>query len=223
MHEPFGVNLLGDHAIAFCETKKRHHLRLQVGWKSRMRLRRQDRRFEPTITRYAHCCQIKLIAIVDSLDAHADLPKHIERGEQRVPRKSFEHQVAIRRRSSERPSARNNAVGHHGVLNTLQRFNAFDDEPWRTGTADARAHRVEHIGEVDNLGLARRRFNNRLTSRKHRRRHDVRGAGHSRAKRSTEKHRRAAQTIGCFSNDVTILKSNPRVDARRLRIWTSPN
>ena len=46
------------------------------------------------------------------------------------------------------------AVAHHAMDNGMELFHAFDSHDGRTGANNLGAHLVEHVSEIDDLGLA---------------------------------------------------------------------
>ena len=78
-----------------------------------------------------------------------------------------EHELEVRRVESahgDRPAGERagdderaglDAVADDAVLDGVQRLDALDGDGGRAAAVDARAHRVEEVDEVDDLGLAR--------------------------------------------------------------------
>ena len=56
--------------------------------------------------------------------------------------------------SSQRPGARDDPVGYCVVRGGAQLFNAGDLESGRSDPVDVRAHRNQHLAEVDDFRLA---------------------------------------------------------------------
>ena len=93
------------------------------------------------------------------------------------------------------------AVAHHAMGNGMELFHAFDSHDGRTGAYNLGAHLVEHVGEIDNLGLAGGIVDNRGALCAHRGHDEVLGrtdAG------ELERDGGTAQTLGRISVDVTV-------------------
>ena len=61
--------------------------------------------------------------------------------------------VTAGRGGGEGPRARGDPVGDDGVLDGREPLDPLDHETRRAGARDPRAHRDEHLGDVDDLGL----------------------------------------------------------------------
>ena len=154
MHVAVGVDALGDHADAVGERHQRHPLRLQVGREARVRLRRDVGR-----------------------RAGASAPGRAA-GSRSSPRpRSMRDARAAHRRSSSavrcsgrQPSTRTRAAGDRArrrryVPASMRSGITGDSAPCSASTpsismrrradaVDLRAHRVQAVAEVDDLGLA---------------------------------------------------------------------
>ena len=93
------------------------------------------------------------------------------------------------------------AVAHHAMGNGMELFHAFDSHDGRTGANNLGAHLVEHVSEIDDLGLAGGIVDNRGALCAHRGHDEVLGrtdAG------ELERDGGTAQTLGRISVDVTV-------------------
>ena len=93
------------------------------------------------------------------------------------------------------------AVAHYAMGNRMQLFHALDGHDRRTRADNLGAHLVEHVGEIDNLGLASGIVDNRGALCAHRGHDEVLGrtdAG------ELERNGGTAQTLGRISVDVAV-------------------
>ena len=74
---------------------------------------------------------------------------------QRLRPRALGRDLAAGDRAGDEEGAGLDAVGQHFVVRAVQALDAFDDQRRGAGALDLRAHRVEAIGEVDDLGFLR--------------------------------------------------------------------
>ena len=103
------------------------------------------------------------------------LRKHVERGLQQFRTRVLQQHVAAGHGDRHGIGAGLDAVGQHGVARAVQLGDALDDDTPGAGAGNARAHLVEAIGDVGDLGLLRRVLDHGRAVGE-RRRHD-RGVG----------------------------------------------
>ena len=114
-------------------------------------------------------------AALGDLDVAAGLLERAQRSTQVLGDAADDLDVAARRRGGEGPGAGRDAVGDDGVLGRGERLDAVDGDAGRAGALDAGAHRDEHLGDVDDLGLLGDVVDRRRAARQHRRGEDVLG------------------------------------------------
>ena len=88
----------------------------------------------------------------------------------------------------------------------MQRRDAFDDDAIAAGAGDSRAHRNEAVGEVADLRLAGRVFQNRRPVRQGRRHHQILGPGH----RDDIEHEACPRQTRRLGVDVTVIEIDLR-------------
>ena len=89
-------------------------------------------------------------------DLGAGLRQHVERRLQQLRPRVLQQHVAAGHRHRHRIGAGLDAVGQHAVARAVQLRHALDHDARRAGAGDLGAHLVEAIGDVGDLGLARR-------------------------------------------------------------------
>ena len=149
MHEAVLENRLGDARDALGARHQRHELRLQIGREGRKRRRLDvDRRDAGAIARDAQ-------ALVCLGHAHARQGHHVQRRLQDVGARAGERHVAAGHRHGHRIGARLYAVGHDRMMRAMERGHALDLDRRLARAGDARAHFIEALREIDDLGFAR--------------------------------------------------------------------
>ena len=96
-------------------------------------------------------------------------------------------------RARHQKRARFDPVGNDVVFGAVQFLHAFDDQTARARAFDLRAHLVQEIRQIDDLGFLRRSFDHRHAFGQNRRHHDVVGAENRRAEFALQVDDRAGQ------------------------------
>jgi hypothetical protein len=111
----------------------------------------------------------------EGLDLHAHPAQLVELHlEVRGVRVLDEH-VPAGRGGGHQEGAGLDAVRHHRPLDGLEPLHALDDDAARAGAHHARAHRVQHVGDGDDLGLPGRVLDDRDALGQHGGHHHVLG------------------------------------------------
>ncbi len=95
VHEPLGVDLLGDDAVAVGQAQQRHHLRLQVGREAGVGLRRDHHRLEHALGGDLDGAAERVLAGVEPVHVHAELLEPVDDREQVVVRVVLQRHVAV--------------------------------------------------------------------------------------------------------------------------------
>ncbi len=95
-------------------------------------------------------------AFVVRRDGRAGLGQHIQRRLQQFRPRAGELYVAAGHRHRHGVSPGLDAIRQHGVPSAVKLGDAFDDDARRACADDLRAHLVETIGDIGDLGLAGR-------------------------------------------------------------------
>ena len=108
--------------------------------------------------------------------------------------------------------ARLDAIAHDGVGDGVKLVNALHLDDGRPGALDLGAHLVEEVGEVHDLGLARRVVDRRRALGEDGGHHEVLGGAHA---REGERDRVPRQAVGSARVDVAVI--DLELDAERLK------
>ncbi len=150
MHEAVLEDRLGDAGDAIGARHQRHELRLKIGRKVREGRRADIDGRKPRAV--ANDAQSR----VGFRHLGAGQGHRVERRPQEACARPREQHVAARHGDGHRIGAGLDPVGQHRVPGAVQRRNALDLDRGLPRARDARAHRVQAVGEIDDLGLARR-------------------------------------------------------------------
>ena len=169
MHEAVLEDGLGDARLAFGHRHQAHELGLQIGREAGERLgghvhRRDARAVAPDAD-----------AGIGRRDLGAGPAHHVERGLQEVWLRAFEQHVAAGHGDRHGVGAGLDAVGNDADIGARKLVHALYGDGGRAGAVDLRAHGDQAIGEVDDLGLARRVFQHGLAARQGRGHHQYMG------------------------------------------------
>jgi hypothetical protein len=132
--------------------------------------------------------------------------QHVQRAFEQVGTRAFQHHVAAGHADGHRIGAGLDTVGDHAVARARQRGDAGNADFVRARAFDLRAHRVQAVGEIDDLRLARRVFEDRvaLGERRRHQRHMRRADGNlgKRVTRADKPVPRLRMHIAVFDLDI---------------------
>ena len=148
-HKTILEDVLGDNGAAVCQGGEHHDLRLHIRGETGERERLDIDRLDALGTVY-------MDAILDALAVDAHELHLLEHHAQVNGAKACDVDTAIvgHQRTGNDKGTGLDTVAHHAMGNGMQFLHALDGHDRRTGADNLGAHFVEHVGEIDDLGLA---------------------------------------------------------------------
>jgi hypothetical protein len=148
MHEAVLEDGLADDALALGQGHQGHELRLQVGGEARIDAGLDVHRLQP------RAIAADDDAVVGALDAGAGFLDLGQQGLDQVSAGVGQADLAAGHGRGDGIGAGLDPVGDHRVGGARQLLDAGDGDGRRAGALDLRAHLVQALGQIDDLGLA---------------------------------------------------------------------
>lgn len=195
-HKAILEDVLGDNGATVGKGGEYHNLRLHVRREAGERKRLDVDRLDTLDT-------VHMDAILDALAVDTHELHLLEHHAQVNGAKARDIDTAIvgHQRTGNDKGTGLDAVAHYAMGNRMELFHAFDSHDGRAGANNLGAHLVEHVGEIDDLGLAGGIVDNRGTLRAHGCHNEVLGRTDT---GKLERDGGTAQTLGRISVDVTV-------------------
>ena len=159
-------NRLFKHRAAARRTHQRHHDRLRIRGKARIR-KRLDRSCARRPCRRAKFDTLRQIQLTAAGLQHREHRCNMCRN------RVWQADMAARRRSSTKPGNRRNAVRHDGIFAFFERCIACNFDDRRTGSGYMRARRTQKFLQIDDLRFHCCVYNARCAPARRRCKHDV--------------------------------------------------
>ena len=195
-----------DCARTVCDGHQRHELGLKVSRKARMRL------YVDINGLQTFAISLNAYTVVFHGRSHARLSKMLQQRCHFSSRRALKQNVSTSRGHSHSVGASLNTIRHDRIRHAFELIDALNTNSGRSLAFDLRAHRFQHVGNIDNFGLTRGVINGGIPFREGRSHHCVlcRADG-----RKRQINNRTVQSANSGGFDITLLDNN--VGAHRFK------